>query len=169
MTKQPAMNPLLVCALRRNCAVPVTATQLHEYVIALAQSEGWPTRSYAELKPQSIAAQLKGGHKRGEVDQGKEVKEGGRLVPTWRCLIKDSDAKAPIPQAPTNHRAPHPLQGMTTMQQFAVFDQMDRSLAVYATQNAELMDMLNRHTRQLHEHAAQVKRELMAAGVMESL
>ncbi len=153
---------LILAALHRHSA-PLTATELHDLVVAVALDAGWPKRAWADLSPRKIAALLRGMEARGEVIRAGEAPENGRLVPRWG--LEAYDATTPFPPPDLAEADEHPLHGMTRRQQFVLFDALDANLAAYTRMQRETTELVARHNRELADLAARTKRELMAVGL----
>lgn len=148
---------LLLCALNR-AGAPTNSGDLLDQANALAMDAGWPPRSWKGCNVQRVAALMKGCESRGECWRVTDTKP-----PVW-CLMA-YNRTAEIPAAPDPEGEDHPLHGMTSRQKFVLFDVLDATVAKYASQNQEAHAMLIRHTRELADHAARAKRELLAAGL----
>lgn len=157
------MNDLILCVLHR-ATTPLSAGDVCDQAVALAMAADWPRRAWGELTPQRVAALLKGMESRQEVRRAGKRKENGTVRPLW-TVPGVGDANWPLPDPPAPGGEDHPLVGMTRRQQFALFDVLDTTLGLMFRQRRELDELVARHHRDLAEHTAAVKRDLLAAGI----
>lgn len=155
---------LLLCALaRRGC--PSTAGELADVAIGLAMASGWPRWTWEGEPAKKASRLLQAMATKGDVVRAGVRRENSRDVPLYGLSDRPYDAHAPVPDAPDPDGTDHPFVGLTRRQQFAIFDALDTSAQIATRHRAEMRDLIARHDRELAEHAARAKRDLLAAGL----
>lgn len=155
---------LLLCALARRGA-PGSAGDLTDDAVGIAQSAGWPERTWSGVSVRAVSRLLQSMVEKGAVVRAAARRENGREVPLYG--LSSYDRAAPVPPPPDPVGEDHPLHGLTTRQRFVLFDAQDAWLALLGRHAAELRALVDRHTRELAELAERNRRDLLAAGLTE--
>lgn len=155
---------LLLCALaRRGC--PSTAGELADTASGLAMANSWPRSTWEGELAKKASRLLQSMAVKREVVKTGSRRENARDVPLYGLVDRSYDPQAPVPDPPAPDGAEHPLVGMTKRQQFAIFDALDSAAQIGTRHRAEMRDLIARHDRELAEHAARAKRDLLSAGL----
>lgn len=140
------------------------ASEVRSKAMTHADRAGWSPAQRALLTPQVVTAILKRLENTGiVVRMTVTVRENGHDVPKWHSDVARS--LFPVPPPPSSERKPHPLAGLSTAQQYAIFDTMGRALEHAAEANMELVAAIQKQAKTFGELVDGVKRDLIAAGL----